>query len=97
MRVAIPHSLDQAEVRRRIKGSAHEIADALPGGARISTSWPSEDQMRLDIGVMGQSLLGAIEIEAGQVVISIDLPPLMALFEPMIQSALAANGRNLLT
>ncbi len=96
MRVAIPHNLDQADVRSRIRTSAHEIVEALPGGAKISTSWPNEDQMQLDIGVMGQSLAGEIEIEAGQVVITIDLPPLMSLFEPMIQSALAANGRKLL-
>ena len=97
MRVAIPHQLDQAEVRRRIKGRSHEIVDFLPGSADVSTSWPSEDRMTLNVSAMGQSITGDIEIEEGQVVFTINLPGMLSFVEPMIEKAISAKGRKLLT
>ena len=97
MRVAIPHDLDRAEVRRRIKGRSHEIVDFLPDRADVSTSWPSEDHMALNVSAMGQSITGDIEIEEGQVVFTINLPGMLSFVEPMIQSAIKAKGRKLLT
>lgn len=97
MRVAIPHDLDRAEVRRRIKGRSHEIVDFLPDRADVSTSWPSEDRMTLNVSAMGQSITGDIEIEEGQVVFTINLPGMLSFVEPMIEKAISAKGRKLLT
>ena len=97
MRVAIPHDLDKQEARRRIKGRSHEIVDFLPCGADVSTSWPSEDRMTLAVSAMGQSITGAIDIEAGQVVFTINLPGMLSFVEPMIEKAISAKGRKLLT
>ena len=97
MRVAIPHHLDRQEVRRRIKGSAHEIVDFLPDRADVHTSWPSEDRMALNVSAMGQSITGDIDIEDGQVVFTINLPGMLSFVEPMIQKAISAKGQKLLT
>lgn len=97
MRVAIPHKLDKDEVRRRIKGSAHEIVDFLPDRADVSTSWQSDDRMTLNVGAMGQSITGDIDIQDGQVVFTVNLPPMMAFVEPMVKSAIKAKGQKLLT
>ncbi len=96
MRVAIPHSLGREEVRRRIKGSAHEIVDFLPDRADVSTDWPSDDQMTLNVGAMGQSITGDIAIEADQVVFTIDLPGMLSFVEPMVRTAITAKGQKLL-
>jgi hypothetical protein len=97
MRVAIPHNLDRPEVRQRIRGRAHEIADFIPGGvADVTTSWPSEDRMILGVAAMGQSITGNIDIEDGQVVFTINLPPMLSFVEPMIEKAISAKGRLLL-
>ncbi len=98
MRVAIPHDLDREEVRRRLRSRSHEIADHIPGGmAEVSTSWPSEDRMAMNIAAMGQHLNGAIEIEPNQVVIDVDLPPALGFLEPIVSGAIRTQGQKLLT
>ena len=96
MRVAIPHGLGRDEARRRIKGRAHEIVDFLPGGADVSTTWPSEDRMTLNVGAMGQAITGDIDIQDGQVVFTVNLPSMMSFVEPMIAKAITAKGQKLL-
>lgn len=97
MRVAIPHQLGKDEVRRRLQSSSHKIADHIPGGmAQVTTSWPSEERMTMQIAAMGQNLTGAVEIEAEQVVFQFDLPPALAFIEPMIEGAIRKQGQKLL-
>ena len=98
MRVAIPHDLGKEEVRRRLKGRAHEIANFIPGGmADVAVDWPGEDRMNLNVGAMGQSVDGSIDIEERQVVFTVNLPPALSFVEPMIKGAIEAKGRKLLT
>lgn len=98
MRVAIPHSLDRAEVRRRLRERSGEIADFVPVPmATVRTAWPGEDLMTLNVAAMGQSIDGRIEIADSQVVFEIDLPPALSFVEPMIKGAIEDKGRKLLT
>lgn len=97
MRVAIPHDLDKAEVRRRLKASGHEIGGNIPGGmADVTTSWPSEDRMKLSVAAMGQTLDGHVDIEDGQLVFEIALPPALSFIEPMVAGAIRKGGQKLL-
>ena len=98
MRFAIPHTLEKDEVRRRFHARSHEIAGHIPGGvADVTTSWPSEDRMNLDIAALGQKLHGRIDIEASEVVFEFDLPPALGFIEPMIRKAIEAKGQKLLS
>lgn len=98
MRVAIPHDLEREVVRGRLKSKGHEIGDHIPGGmAEVQTSWPTEDQMALDISAMGQTLRGTIDIEESQLVINMDLPGALSFLEPMISGAIQKQGQKLLT
>ncbi len=98
MRFAIPHSLDKDEVRRRFHARSHEIADQIPGGmAQVSTSWPSDDRMQLDVTALGQTLRGHIDIAESEVVFEFDLPPALSFVEPMIRKAVEAKGQKLLS
>ena len=98
MRVAVPHSLDRAEVRRRLDTRRGDMADFVPGGiAQIETSWQSEDRMLMVIRAMGQELMGHVDVEDNQVVFEIDLPPALGFVEPMISGTLEDKGRKLLS
>jgi hypothetical protein len=98
MRVAIPHSLEREEVRHRLRSRTGEIGNFIPGGmAEVKVDWQSQDQMRLGVGAMGQSIDGTIDIEDHQVVFTINLPPALSFVEPMIKGAIEKNGRKLLT
>lgn len=98
MRVAIPHDVPRETVRERLRSRSHEIADHIPGGmAEVTTDWPNEDTMTMRVTAMGQNLDGRVDIEEGQLVFEIDLPPALAFIEPMIAGAVRQQGEKLLT
>ncbi len=97
MQVAIPHNLGREEVRRRMQARGHEIGDNIPGGmADVQTSWPSEDRMTLSISAMGQALTGHIDIEEEQVLFEMMLPPALGFLKPIVEAAIADQGRRML-
>ena len=97
MRVAIPHDLPREEVKRRLKDRSHEIADHIPGGmAQVTTDWPNEEQMGINVAAMGQNLRGNVDIEDGQLVFEIDLPLALSFIEPMISGAIKQQGQKML-
>lgn len=98
MRVAIPHDLPRETVRERLRSRSHEIADHIPGGmAEVTTTWPNEDSMTMRVSAMGQNLDGRVNIEEGQLVFEIDLPPALGFVEPMVANAVRQQGQKLLT
>ncbi len=97
MRVAIPHSLGREEVRRRLRGETHRLADYMPGGmAEVVHTWPTEDRMDLSVKAMGSSVDGHVLIEDAQVVFEVKLPLALSFIEPMIAGAVEEKGRKLL-
>ena len=98
MRVAVPHSLGREEVRRRLKGRVHELADVMPGGmAEVSSHWPTEDRMALTVAAMGQTVTGKIEIDDAVVTVDVALPLALSFVEPMIRKAVESKGQKLLS
>ena len=97
MRVAIPHDLPREEVTRRLKERSHEIADHIPGGmAQVSTGWPSNDRMSINVNAMGNDLAGMVNIEDNQIVFEIDLPMALSFVEPIISGAIKQQGQKML-
>lgn len=97
MRVPLQHDLGKEEVRRRLKARSHEIGDAIPGGmADVTTSWPNEDCLGLDINAMGNVIRAQVHIEETQVIFEIDLPPALSFVEPIIAAAIRKKGQKLL-
>jgi len=98
MRVAIPYTIPQDQVRERLKSRSHEIADNIPGGmAKVTTDWSSDDRMNLTISTMGQNLHGIVDIEENQLVFEIALPAALGFLEPIISGAIRQQGQKLLT
>ncbi|MDE1467554.1 polyhydroxyalkanoic acid system family protein [Aurantiacibacter sp. D1-12] len=97
MQVAIPHDLGREEVRRRLRENGHSIGDNIPGGmADVATSWPTEDRMTLTITAMGQGLTGHIDIEDSQVLFEMILPAALGFLKPIVEGAIADQGRRML-
>lgn len=98
MRVAIPHDLDEAVVRERLRSRSHEIADKIPlPGAMVRTDWPSESRMNLSVTAMGQGITGYVDVEPNQLVFEIPLPAALSFVEPMVAGAIRQHGHKLLT
>ena len=97
MRVAIPHKLDNDTVRERLRSKSHEIGSAIPGGGSVDTAWPTENRMTMDISALGQTLRANVDLEPGQLVLNVDLPPALAFMETMVAGAIKQQGQKLLT
>lgn len=97
MRVPIPHNLPREEVRRRLSSRSHEIGNFIPGGmAQVTTGWPDQDTMTLNVRAMGQGVDGRVLIEDHQVVFEVNLPPALGFIEPMVAGAIRQQGAKLL-
>ena len=97
MRVPIPHSLGREEARRRLHERSGELAGMMPGGmADVTITWPSEDRMAIAVKSMGKLVNAAVEVGDSNVVVEVDLPLALKLFEPLVRGAVEANGRKLL-
>lgn len=98
MRVPIKHDLPKEEVRKRLRERMPELPAHMPGGsADVSTEWPNEDCMKLSVGALGQTVRTAIHIEETQVIVELDLPPMLSFFKPLIASAVSEKGTKLLS
>jgi hypothetical protein len=97
MQVPIPHQLGREEARRRLRENSHKMADGFPGDmAQVETSWPSENRMAMAIHAMGQAVVGHIDVEERQVVLTVDLPPALGFIEPIIAGAIKQSGQKML-
>ena len=97
MRVEIPHTLDKATARERLRANSHKISDQFPGGmAQVETSWPNEDTMAMHVRAMGQELLGHVELEEGKIVFNVVLPAALSFIEPIISGAIKQSGQKLI-
>lgn len=97
MRVPIQHNLPKEEVRRRLRERMPELPAHMPGGAAdVSTRWPDEDTMELSVGAMGQTVHTKVSIEEAQVIVELDLPPMLSFFKPLIAAAVSDKGTKLL-
>ena len=95
--IDVPHNLDRAEVRRRLKSRIGELAGFIPGGmADVTSTWPSEDRMALDVAAMGQHLSATIDIEDRLVRVSVILPPMLSFMAGPIAAAIRSRGEQLL-
>ena len=97
MRVAIAHDLDRETVRQRLRNNSHKLVDRIPGGvANVTTSWPSEDRMAIEVSAMGQNFSGDVHIEDKQLVFTLAIPPALAFVEPIIEGTIRQQGQRLI-
>lgn len=97
MRVAVPHTLDKAEVRRRLTSRTPDLAGFIPGGfAKVEHHWIDDDHMSLTVVALGQSVASRLDIEDRQVVVNVELPPQLAFVGKAIEAGIRAKATKLL-
>ena len=96
--IDVPHKLGRAGARERLRMRLGELGDHLPGGVgEVHASWPSEDEMSLEIHAMSQVVHARLEVQETLVRVHISLPPMLAFFSGMIGAAVRESGTMLLT
>ena len=94
--LTIPHKLTQSEVRSRIeKGIADAQRDHAGRFSRLEHNW-KENHLDFDVGVLGQSVTGAVDINPADVVVHINLPWMLAAFADKIRPQIRAQADKLL-
>jgi hypothetical protein len=91
----LPHSLGQAEARRRIENGVGSLRDHIPGAAEVRSSW-SGDQLVLQITAMGQAVDARLDVRESVVHLEMLLPPALAFFARPIELALRRGGEAML-
>jgi hypothetical protein len=94
--MTIPHKLTQQEVRTRIsKGIADAQRDHAGKFSKLEHNW-TENHLNFEVGVLGQSITGAADVNPADVVIHVNLPWMLAAFADKIQPQIRAQADKLL-
>ena len=95
--IDVPHKLGKAAAIARLRSKVGGLAGHIPGGAaKVSSSWPAEDIMALDVVAMGQSVSARLEVEDACVRVQLMLPAMLGFFSGMISTAVREGGEKLL-
>lgn len=95
--VPVAHNLSKDEVRTRMRERVGKLGNFIPGGnAAVQSSWPSEDQMRLDISTMGQNVEALLDLQDKAVIVTVQLPGMLGMMAGMIEGAIKDKGSTLL-
>jgi hypothetical protein len=96
--IDVPHKLGRDGARARLKSRIGELGGHMPGGmGEVQSSWPSEDEMALEIKVMGQTIPARLEVLDTAVRVHVALPAMLAYFSGMIGAAVRDQGTKLLS
>ena len=94
--LTIPHRLTQPEVRSRIeKGIADAQRDHAGKFSKLEHNW-TENHLDFDVGILGQTITGALDVQPSDVVVHINLPWMLAAFADKIRPQIKAQADKLL-
>lgn len=96
MRIAIPHSLDRDEARRRLRDKAAQAADKAEGMATVTTAFADDDHMTMTVGAMGYTVDCAVELTESELVVEVDIPASLGLARRMIEGMIRDKSGKLL-
>jgi len=74
MEIDIPHSLGQAEAKRRIEVGLPKLAAHIPGGGALKAEWTGDYALAMTISAMGQTIPVALKIEDDRLSGTVDIP-----------------------
>ena len=94
--LTIPHKLTQAEVRSRIeKGIADAQREHAGKFSKLEHNW-NENHLDFNVGVLGQSVTGAVDVNPADVLVHVDLPWMLAAFADKIRPQIKAQADKML-
>ena len=94
--VSLPHALGREEAKKRIQqGMGQAQATLGTGLAKIEAPWTG-DRMDLNLGVMGQTVTGHVEVLDDTVRLEVQLPWALRLFAEKAKGVIESQGRLML-
>lgn len=94
--VRIPHRHTQEEAARRIRSGIADLQQRYGDRvAALETHW-TDNRMEGRLSAFGQSIAGIIDVQPGEVVITITLPWLLAMLKEKILGFVQKNGDKIL-
>ncbi len=89
--ITVPHQLPQEEARRRIQAGLEDFRRQQTL-VQVAEHWTG-NHVEADCRALGQSITGRADVEAGRVVIQIDLPWLLAMLADRIRPQVEERAR----
>ena len=97
--IKIPHSLGQAEARRRIETGFGRARQQMTGGIAGMLSFTDRwegDRLHFDAGGLGQKIAGRLDVLPDSVHIEVDLPEMLAMLANRLAGTLKKETQKLL-
>ncbi|MFM8705446.1 MAG: polyhydroxyalkanoic acid system family protein [Planctomycetia bacterium] len=87
--VRVPHGLEREEIRRRLDRAfvtaKQEYAAAV---GDIDATWEGDDRLRVNLTVSGMTFDGTLEILVEEILVSLQVPGMAALFSRRIREGI---------
>lgn len=96
MRIAIPHSLERDEARRRLREKAARAAEKADGMATVTTTFADDDHMVMAVSAMGYTIDCGVELTDSELVVEVDLPASLGFARRMIEGVIREKSGKLL-
>ena len=97
MRIAIPHSLDRDEARRRLREKAAQAAEKADGMATVTTTFADDDHMVMSVSAMGYTLDCGVELGETELVVEVDIPASLGFARRLIEGVIREKSGKLLS
>jgi len=94
--VSIPHKLSRLKARRRIETGFAKILRPVPGGTGTCSERWDEDRLIFEVGAMGQTISGVVDVLDDAVQMEIELPGMLGLIAGALKNRLQSAGQLLL-
>lgn len=94
--VSIPHDLGREEAMRRLQGGMGNLRTQFGDKiAKIDDRW-SGDRMDFNVGVMGQSVSGHLDVREDSVQVEVQLPWILSMLAEKVKPVIQKQGRLML-
>lgn len=94
--VSIPHRLSRLEARRRIETGFAKILRQVPGGSGTCSERWDGDRLIFEVGAMGQTISGVVDVLDDAVTMQIELPGMLGWIAGALKNKLQSAGQLLL-
>ncbi|SJZ82341.1 polyhydroxyalkanoic acid system family protein [Consotaella salsifontis] len=94
--IDIPHKLTREDARKRIESGFGRVRnDAVGGFVKFEDTW-SGDRLDFRAGMMGQSVVGRLDVLDDHVHLEVDLPGFLAAIAGKVKGVIQREGTLLL-
>lgn len=89
MEVRVPHSLEEAEVRRRLDAAVVRARDDYADKVgSIDAAWHDDGRLGLTLTVMGMNITSDVEVLPRELVVRLQVPGMAGLFAGQIKTGI---------